>query len=133
MLVRTVECLQGEVPLELVCAPRFCYGRVPARWTASEEEPEFVLDATDGKTTMRLMSDMRMGIEGADAHARHTLREGERRFCALSWVPAPPGLGLGTRLTRTSREPRTSGVSGSPPAATPTTRGGPTYSARHWC
>ena len=34
---------------------------------------------------MRLFSDMRMGIEGATAHARHTLREGERRFCALSW------------------------------------------------
>ena len=91
MLVRTVECLQGEVALELVCGPRFCYGRVPARWTASEEEPEYVLDATDGTTTMRLMSDMRLGIEGADAHARHTLREGERRFCALTWVPAPSG------------------------------------------
>jgi GH15 family glucan-1,4-alpha-glucosidase len=91
MLVRTVECVQGEVALELVCGPRFCYGRVPARWTTSEEEPEYVLDATDGTTTMRLMSDMRLGIEGADAHARHTLREGERRFCALTWVPDPSG------------------------------------------
>jgi GH15 family glucan-1,4-alpha-glucosidase len=31
------------------------------------------------------MSDMRMGIEGSDAHARHTLREGEKRYCSLSW------------------------------------------------
>jgi GH15 family glucan-1,4-alpha-glucosidase len=85
LLVRTVECLQGEVAMELVCAPRFAYGRKAARWTASAEEPEFALDATDGSTTLRLMSDMRIGIEGADAHARHTLREGERRFCALSW------------------------------------------------
>jgi GH15 family glucan-1,4-alpha-glucosidase len=71
--------------MELVCAPRFSYGRKPARWSASAEEPQFALDASDGSTTLRLISDMRIGIEGADAHARHTLREGERRFCALSW------------------------------------------------
>ncbi len=85
LLVRTVECVQGEVPLELVCAPRFDYGRRPATWSAPNDEPEAMLDATDGKTTIRLMSDMRLGIEGSDAHARHTLREGERRYCSLSW------------------------------------------------
>jgi GH15 family glucan-1,4-alpha-glucosidase len=85
LLVRTVECVQGEVPIELICAPRFDYGRVPAEWTSSADEPEFVLEAGDGMTRLRLMSDMRMGIEGSDAHARHTLREGERRFCSLSW------------------------------------------------
>jgi alpha,alpha-trehalase len=85
MLVRTIECVQGEVPIELICAPRFDYGRVAAAWTSSGEEQDFVLDATGGTTTLRLMSDMRMGIEGSDAHARHTLREGERRFCSLSW------------------------------------------------
>jgi len=85
LLVRTVECVQGEVPVELICAPRFEYGRKPAVWSAADHEADFVLDASDGKTTLRLMSDMRMGIEGSDAHARHTLREGERRFCSLSW------------------------------------------------
>ena len=86
LLVRTVECVQGEVPIELICAPRFNYGREAAVWSpGDEQEPEFVLDATDGKTTLRLMSDMRMGIEGSDAHARHTLREGEHRFCSISW------------------------------------------------
>ncbi|MGD0981595.1 MAG: trehalase-like domain-containing protein, partial [Solirubrobacteraceae bacterium] len=85
LLVRTVECVQGEVPIELVCAPRFEYGREPAVWTAGSDEPEFSLDASDGKTTLRLRSDLRMGIEGSDAHARHTLREGETRYCALSW------------------------------------------------
>jgi GH15 family glucan-1,4-alpha-glucosidase len=86
LLVRTVECLQGEVPVELICSPRFNYGRAPARWTPLAGEPEYALDATDGKTTVRLLSDMRMGIEGSNAHARHTVREGERRFCALSWT-----------------------------------------------
>ena len=86
LLVRTVECVQGEVPVELICAPRFDYGRVPARWSPVDGESEFALDATDGKTTVRLFSDMRMGIEQSNAHARHTMREGEQRFCALSWT-----------------------------------------------
>ena len=86
LLVRTIECLQGEVPVELICGPRFNYGRTPARWSAVEGEEEFALDATDGTTTVRLLSDMRMGIEGTSVHARHTMREGEQRFCALSWT-----------------------------------------------
>jgi GH15 family glucan-1,4-alpha-glucosidase len=86
LLVRTVECLQGEVPVELICSPRFDYGRTAARWSPVEGEDDFALDATDGKTTVRLFSDLRMGIEGATAHARHTMREGEQRFCALSWT-----------------------------------------------
>ena len=39
----------------------------------------------------RLFSDMRMGIEGNRAHGRHTMVEGERRFCALSWTEARGG------------------------------------------
>ncbi len=86
LLVRTVECVQGEVPVELICSPRFNYGRVPARWSPVKGEGDFALDASDGTTTVRLFSDMRMGIERAGAHARHTMREGEQRFCALSWT-----------------------------------------------
>jgi GH15 family glucan-1,4-alpha-glucosidase len=86
LMVRAIECVQGEVPVELICSPRFEYGRIQARWTPVPEEPDFALDATDGKTTVRLLSDVRMGIEGSSAHARHTMREGEQRFCALSWT-----------------------------------------------
>jgi GH15 family glucan-1,4-alpha-glucosidase len=86
LLVRTVECVQGEVPLELICSPRFNYGRTAADWSASGDGSGFVLDASDGATTVRLFSDLRMGVEGYTAHARHTMREGERRFCALSWT-----------------------------------------------
>ena len=86
LLVRTIECIQGEVPVELVCAPRFNYGRVPARWTAHPDAPDHILDGTDGTTTVRLLSDLRMGTEGDIARARHTMREGERCYCALSWA-----------------------------------------------
>ena len=33
MLVRTVECIEGSVEIELVCEPVFDYGRTPAEWT----------------------------------------------------------------------------------------------------
>jgi GH15 family glucan-1,4-alpha-glucosidase len=85
MLVRVVHCVQGEVQIEAVCEPMFEYGRTPARW----EElggTWHVADATDGETTVRLVSDLRIGIEGNRARARHTLAEGEQRFVALGWA-----------------------------------------------
>ncbi len=39
----------------------------------------------------RLYSDLRMGVELGRVHARHTLAEGEQRFCALSWTEARGG------------------------------------------
>jgi len=35
--------------------------------------------------TLRLHSDLQLGIEGGSARARHRLVKGDRRFCALSW------------------------------------------------
>ena len=37
MLVRTVECLDGSIEIELVCEPAFDYGRTPAAWTPVDE------------------------------------------------------------------------------------------------
>jgi GH15 family glucan-1,4-alpha-glucosidase len=85
MLVRTIECLQGEVLVEAVCEPMFDYGRTPARWEMAAGDWS-AADATDGTTTIRLRSDLRLGIEGNRARARHSLTEGERRFVALSWT-----------------------------------------------
>ena len=33
ILVRTAECIDGEVEIELVCEPVFEYGDIPASWT----------------------------------------------------------------------------------------------------
>jgi GH15 family glucan-1,4-alpha-glucosidase len=92
VLVRMVECIQGQVQLEVVCEPMLDYGATPARWSVAEtgEEDCHALDASDGVTAFRLFSDIRMGIEGNRVHGRHTMNEGERRFCALSWTE---GLG----------------------------------------
>ncbi len=150
LLVRWVECVQGQVQVELVCEPLFGYGAISARWTAVDtgEEGGFALDAspdprvqeaaarareserrmsaasgdqhgagagrpgmdgppepvpTDGPPVrardtyadielgFRLYSDLRMGVELGRVHARHTLAEGEQRFCALSWTEARGG------------------------------------------
>ena len=47
MLVRTIECVQGEVQVEAVCEPMFDYGRTPARWTMCSEDWS-AAEATDG-------------------------------------------------------------------------------------
>ncbi len=89
LLVRTIECIQGQVQVEMVCEPMLDYGRTAAHWQPVEDEPR-ALDALDGETAFRLFSDMRMGVEGNRVHARHTMVEGEKRFCAMSWTE---GLG----------------------------------------
>jgi GH15 family glucan-1,4-alpha-glucosidase len=84
MLVRTIECIQGHVQVEAVCEPMFDYGQTPARWNVLTDDWS-AAEASDEKTVMRLVSDLRIGIEGNRARARHTLEEGERRFIALGW------------------------------------------------
>ncbi|HET6601157.1 MAG TPA: glycoside hydrolase family 15 protein [Gaiella sp.] len=85
MLVRTVECVEGHVEVELVCEPVFDYGRAPAEWTLVDGG-RHVAEATGGGLTIRLASDLALGIEQSRARGRHTLRAGERAYCALSWA-----------------------------------------------
>jgi GH15 family glucan-1,4-alpha-glucosidase len=85
MLIRTVECLEGSVELELVCEPSFDYGRTPATWSLVGDD-RHAADATGAGVTIRLSSDLALGIEGNRARARHSLHPGERAYCALSWA-----------------------------------------------
>ena len=93
LVVRMIECIQGEVQVEIVCEPMLDYGATPARWSVAQsgEEGVCMMDATDDVTAFRLFSDIRMGIEGNRAHGRHTMKEGEKRFCALSWTEGLAG------------------------------------------
>jgi GH15 family glucan-1,4-alpha-glucosidase len=84
VLVRTITCIHGQAQIELLCEPMFDYGRVPANWTPVPNDPH-ALDGTDGDRTLRLMSDLNLGIEGGLVRARHRIEKGETRFCALSW------------------------------------------------
>jgi GH15 family glucan-1,4-alpha-glucosidase len=85
MLVRTVTCLEGSVEIELVCEPAFDYGRVPAQWNLVEDD-RHAADASGAGQTIRLRSDLALGIEGGRVRARHVLGAGERAYCALSWA-----------------------------------------------
>jgi GH15 family glucan-1,4-alpha-glucosidase len=85
MLIRTVECLSGTVELELTCEPAFDYGRVPATWTVIDDDKR-TADASGGGQTVRLRTDMSVGVEGNRLRARHVLSDGDRAFCALSWA-----------------------------------------------
>ena len=85
MLVRTVECPEGSVELELVCEPVFDYGRAPAEWTLVDGSRN-VADASAEGLTVRLVSDLALGIEGNRVRGRHTLTAGDRAYCVLSWA-----------------------------------------------
>jgi alpha,alpha-trehalase len=85
MLVRTVECLEGQVEVELVCEPAFDYGRAPAEWTLVDGD-RHAADATGAGQTIRLRSDLQLGIEENRARGRHVLEAGDRAYCALSWA-----------------------------------------------
>ncbi len=84
-LVRVATCIGGEVELELVCEPVFDYGRTAASWTLAGED-RHVADASGAGLTIRLRTDMALGIEGGRVRARHVLRPGDQVYCALSWA-----------------------------------------------
>jgi GH15 family glucan-1,4-alpha-glucosidase len=84
VLVRTIECFHGTIQVELLCEPMFDYGRIAGVWSPVEGDPQ-AFDATGSGRTLRLVSDLRLGLEGGSARARHRLVKGDRRFCTLSW------------------------------------------------
>jgi GH15 family glucan-1,4-alpha-glucosidase len=82
-LVRTAECIDGTVEIDLVCEPGFDYGRLSGEWTLSEDRHR--ADATGADQALRLQTDMLLGVEEGRARARHVLRAGEKVYCALAW------------------------------------------------
>ncbi len=84
LLVRVALCLEGEVEVELTCEPVFDYGRTPAQWSVTEDCCQ--ADASGAGLTIRLHTDMALGVEGDWVRARHNLKQGEQIFCALSWA-----------------------------------------------
>jgi GH15 family glucan-1,4-alpha-glucosidase len=83
-LVRVALCLEGEVDIELTCEPVFDYGRVTAAWALAEDGHR--ADASGAGLTLRLQTDLVVGVEGDWVRARHALRKGEQVYCALSWA-----------------------------------------------
>ncbi len=86
VLLRTVQCLQGEVQVTMDCDPAFDYGRTRGRWTyTSHDYHEATYRAEGIDVGLTLVSDLNLGIEGSQVTARHLMKEGEQVYCALSW------------------------------------------------
>ena len=85
LLVRTVRCLEGTVEIELICEPAFDYGQSPGEWTLVDGD-RHAADVSGAGQTIRLRTDLALGLEGNRARARHTLTAGDECYCALSWA-----------------------------------------------
>jgi GH15 family glucan-1,4-alpha-glucosidase len=95
ILLRTVRCVSGVVELVMSCEPAFDYHREPAAWEYSAAAyGEAIARASknpEAHPTLRLTTNLRIGLEGHEARARTRLTEGDNVFVALSWSghPAP--------------------------------------------
>lgn len=97
ILLRTVRCVSGTVELALSCEPAFDYHRAGASWSysgAAYGEATATCTAATGAgehPTLKLSTNLRLGLEGREARARTRLVEGDEVFVALSWseLPAP--------------------------------------------
>ena len=86
MLVRTVRCMHGQAQVTMDCEPVFDYGRQRARWQRTGRGYcTAVIQPAGADLALTLTSDIRIGLEGPGARARTLLKEGDTRFCALSW------------------------------------------------
>ena len=129
VLVRTVLGLEGRVEVELVCEPAFDYGSVSAEWTAVGGD-RHTADASGAGQTIRLRSDLALGIEGNSVRGHHVLGPGDRAYCALSWAEDLPHRRTPTRPRRESRLRFAIGAHGLDGPAFPTTTTAPRSSAR---
>jgi GH15 family glucan-1,4-alpha-glucosidase len=89
VLLRMVRCVNGQVQVRLDCMPVFDYGRAPAHWEHADGGYHEAIAQGNG-ISLRLNSDMNVGFEGSLATGRTLLKQGDRRFVALSWSEHGP-------------------------------------------
>ena len=84
LLVRTIECIEGSVEMELVCEPVFDYGRTAAEWTLSRRPPH-------RRRRGRGRDDAPVHRHGDRDRGRPRARapraaRGREAYCSLSWA-----------------------------------------------
>ncbi|MCD5420709.1 glycoside hydrolase family 15 protein [Rhodococcus pyridinivorans] len=93
MLLRTVRCVNGTVDLYVSCEPAFDYHRGRTEWSYTgkvyEEATAVCRNAPDEHPTLRMTTDLRLGIEDREVRARRRLHKGDTAFVALSWSDRP--------------------------------------------
>ncbi|MEO5877561.1 MAG: glycoside hydrolase family 15 protein [Streptosporangiaceae bacterium] len=84
VLLRKVQCVNGNVQVRMDCMPVFDYGRNPAKWDYTGEGYHHAVAKSPG-VDLHLTTDLNVGFEGSLATGRTLLKDGESRFVALSW------------------------------------------------
>ena len=142
LLVRMIECIQGQVQVEVVCEPMLDYGATPAELEQVEldrcEQPP---DAHDALRWTLPTAARCSGCSATSAWAsRATARMGATRWSRARNASArSPGRSRAAARTPPSKPSRsssgrgTSGAAGWPKAPIRTIPGARTCSARRWC
>jgi GH15 family glucan-1,4-alpha-glucosidase len=91
LLVRLLECVQGDVDVELYCAPRPNYGREMPRLA---DRGTLGLVYSHGRQVLALQGDVPFAVDpgAAAASARIHLAAGDRRAVALSYCEGLPAV-----------------------------------------
>ncbi|MGP0053497.1 MAG: glycoside hydrolase family 15 protein [Solirubrobacteraceae bacterium] len=90
VLLRLVKCVQGTAEINLDCEPAFDYGGLAAEWSYPGAGYHEAVATSEGiDVQLRLMTSLRLGLEGPRARARSVLREGDVAFAALGWSRHP--------------------------------------------
>jgi GH15 family glucan-1,4-alpha-glucosidase len=91
VLLRTIRCVNGEVQMMMDCEPMFDYGQRGGRWRYTDRGyHQGVCEAEGIDVELMLTTDLRLGFEGERATFRTLMKEGDQRFCALSWSEHGP-------------------------------------------
>jgi alpha,alpha-trehalase len=93
ILLRRAECIEGEVELELICQPRFDYGRLAAGWSAVDSTTR-AAKAQDRDVALHLAASADLELDGGVARVSQKLSEGETLCCALSWGGELDGISV---------------------------------------
>ncbi len=81
-LVRRIKCIRGDIPVRMICEPRFDYGRAKHRIEKQKNSVLFISRGPD-KTVLRLRAEMPLKLHNGAAVAEFTLHSGDRACFVL--------------------------------------------------
>src|SRR5258706_5320225 len=87
-LLRRIEVIEGEVPIEIVYAPRPDYGRITPRLEVRRDS----VCCSWGARALNLRSDCELAVDQGTATSRVTLHAGESRTFALGFDDETPAV-----------------------------------------
>ncbi len=89
-ILRAIECLAGEVEVEIVCEPRPDYARTIPRFR--DHGLGFYYEHRDTVVILRSDLSLTSSDDLASARGREILRPGDRKFCSLTFSQGEPAV-----------------------------------------